>query len=100
VLEAAEEHGVWAIGVDVDQSSLGPHILTSAVKRLDVAVFEAVRQLVEGSFATGGTSVFSLANGGVGLGAISPQVPEPVVARVEAVRAEIVAGRVAPPMLG
>ena len=30
-LEAAKEHGVWGIGVDVDQSELGPHILTSVI---------------------------------------------------------------------
>jgi basic membrane protein A len=98
-LEAAGERGVWTIGVDVDQSPFGEHVLTSAVKRIDVAVFEAVRQLVEGTFTTGGTSLFALGNGGVGLGPMSPQVPESVIARVEAVRAEIVAGRVAPPVL-
>jgi basic membrane protein A and related proteins len=97
-LDAAGAHGVWAIGVDVDQSAFGPHVLTSAVIRLDVAVFEAVRGLVDGTFATGGTSVLSLATGGVGLGAISPRVPAALISRVEAVRAEIAAGRVAIPM--
>src|SRR5262249_52411059 len=38
-LEAASERGIWGIGVDIDQSHLGRHILTSAVKRMDVAVF-------------------------------------------------------------
>src|SRR5215471_15503356 len=41
-LEAAGEHGIWGIGVDVDQSGLGRHILTSAVKRLDLAVFDTI----------------------------------------------------------
>jgi basic membrane protein A len=93
-LEAAGEQGVWAIGVDVDQSSLGPHVLTSAVKRLDIAVFETVRRLVEDTLATGGTSVFALADGGVGLGAFNPRVPRTVLSRIEEVRAGIVAGSV------
>src|ERR687897_512301 len=38
-LDAAKEQGKWGIGVDKDQSDLGAHILTSAVKRVDVAVF-------------------------------------------------------------
>jgi len=94
-LEAAREHGVWGIGVDVDQSHLGPHILTSAVKRLDVAVFDTIEGLVCGTFTTGRTSRFSLLNGGVGLGAISPEVPRSLVAEIEKIRAEIVAGTIA-----
>src|SRR4051812_33608840 len=42
-LDAAKEKHVWGIGVDADQSFLGPHILTSAVKRVDTAVFDAVK---------------------------------------------------------
>jgi len=94
-LEAAQEHGVWGIGVDVDQSNLGRHILTSAVKRLDVAVFDTIEELVRGTLETGRTSHFSLRNGGVGLGAISPEVPASLVAEIEKIRAEMVAGTVA-----
>src|SRR6266540_5650523 len=42
-LDAAKEKGVWGIGVDADQSFLGSHILTSAVKRVDTAVFLAIK---------------------------------------------------------
>jgi basic membrane protein A len=94
-LEAAREHGVWGIGVDVDQSHLGPHILTSAVKRLDVAVFDTIEELVLGTLETGRTSSFSLRNGGVGLGAISREVPSSLVAEIEKIRAEMVAGTIA-----
>ena len=96
-LEAVREHGVWGIGVDVDQSHLGPHILTSAVKKLDVAVFGTIEKLVQGTLETGRTSVFSLRNNGVGLGAISPEVPRSFVARIESIRAAIVAGKIAIP---
>ena len=93
-LAAASERGVWGIGVDVDQSHLGRHILTSAVKRMDVAVFDTIEELVRGTLETGHTSRFSLRNRGVGLGTISAAVPRSFKAELEDVRAEIVAGKV------
>jgi len=93
-LEAASERGVWGIGVDVDQSHLGPHVLTSALMRFDVAVFDTIEALARGTLETGRTSRFSLENGGVGLGAISAAVPTALKAEIEAVRAEIVAGKI------
>jgi basic membrane protein A len=93
-LEAAKERGVWGVGVDVDQSFLGPHILTSEVSQLDVAVYSGIRALAHGTFRTGGNTVWDLRNGGVGLGKISPKVPRRFVAQVEKIRAQIVAGKV------
>jgi basic membrane protein A len=93
-LEAAKERGIWGIGVDVDQSHLGRHILTSAVKRMDVAVFDTIEKLAHGTLETGRTSRFSLRNGGVGLGTISAAVPRSLKAEIEDVRAQIVAGKI------
>ena len=93
-LEAAKERGIWGIGVDVDQSHLGRHILTSAVKRMDVAVFDTIEELARGTLETGRTSRFSLRNRGVGLGTISAAVPRSLKAEIEDVRAEIVAGKI------
>jgi basic membrane protein A len=93
-LEAASERGVWGIGVDVDQSHLGRHILTSALMRFDLAVFETIEALARGTLETGRTSRFSLRNGGVGLGPISTAVPRSFKAELEDVRAEIVAGKI------
>ena len=93
-LDAAAEAGVWAVGVDIDQSYLGPHILTSVVKRLDVAVVAIVRSLVDGTFTTGTDTVFGLKNGGVGLGRISSNVPRRFVRALDAIRAQIVAGKI------
>jgi basic membrane protein A len=93
-LEAAREHGIWGIGVDVDQSHLGQHILTSALMRFDVAVFDTIEALVRGTLETGRTSRFSLRNRGVGLGTINGAVPRSLKAEIEDVRAEIVAGRI------
>ena len=93
-LEAAGERGVWGIGVDVDQSHLGRHILTSAVMRMDVGVFDTIEELVRGTLETGRTSRFTLENGGVGLGAISAGIPRSLKVELEDVEAEIVAGRI------
>jgi basic membrane protein A and related proteins len=93
-LEAASERGIWGIGVDVDQSHLGQHILTSAVKRLDVAVFDTIEELARGRLETGRTSRFSLQNRGVGLGTINARVPRSFEAEIEDVRVAIVAGKI------
>jgi basic membrane protein A and related proteins len=93
-LEAASERRIWGIGVDVDQSHLGQHILTSAVKRMDVAVFDTIEELARGTLETGRTSRFSLRNGGVGLGTINAAVPSALKGEIEDVRAEIVAGKI------
>jgi basic membrane protein A len=93
-LEAAREHGIWGIGVDVDQSHLGRHILTSAVKRLDVAVLGTIEELARGTLETDRTARFSLENDGVGLGTISAEVPRSLKAEIDDVRAEIVAGKI------
>ena len=85
------------LGVDVDQSRLGPHVLTSALIRMDVAVFDTIERFVGGTLETGGTSVFALRNGGVGLGSISPEVPPSIVAEIERVTDEIVAGTISIP---
>src|SRR4029453_549435 len=75
-LDAAKEKGLWGIGVDADQSFLGPHILTSAVKRVDTAVFLAIKSVVDGKFKGGTNMVFGLKENGVGVGKISPKVPQ------------------------
>ncbi len=93
-LDAARERGIWGIGVDVDQSHLGRHILTSAVKRLDVAVFDTIEELAHGTLETGRTFRFSLRNHGVGLGTISAAVPRSLMAEIEDLSVEIVAGKI------
>ena len=94
-LDAAKEQRVWGIGVDADQSFVGPHILTSAVKRVDEAVFLTIKSVADGTWQGGRNRVFGLADDGVGLGKISPKVPDEDVAAVERVRKEIVSGKIA-----
>jgi basic membrane protein A len=93
-LSAAKEKNVRGIGVDADQAYLGDHVLTSALKKVDVAVYQTVQAVQEGTFTGGGNSVFDVASGGVGLGRIAPDVPADLVAQVNRVRDQIAAGRI------
>src|SRR4029453_2225356 len=93
-LDAAKEKGVWGIGVDADQSFLGPHILTSAVKRVDTAGFLAIKSVGDGKFKGGTNMTFGLKENGVGLGKISPKVPQSEVAKVNQIRADIISGKI------
>jgi basic membrane protein A len=97
-LDAAREQKAWGIGVDSDQSFLGAHILTSATKKVDRAVFLAIRSVADGRFH-GGNAVYGLEDGGVGLGTISPRVPRAEVAALNRIQAQIVAGKIVPPKI-
>ncbi len=67
VIEAAQEAGIKAIGVDSDQSSLAPGtVITSALKRVDTASYDAAKAILEGTFETG-IKVYDLASDGVGI---------------------------------
>jgi basic membrane protein A len=95
VLDAAKQQSVWGIGVDADQSYLGPQVLTSAMKRVDTSVYSTIQQVLAGTFAGGTNAVFSLKNNGVGLGKISSKVPKADVAKVRRIAAQISSGAIA-----
>jgi basic membrane protein A and related proteins len=71
-LSAAQQQGVQGIGVDADQAYLGSYILTSAEKKVDVAVFNAIKNLLAGKFAAGTNVTNNITNGGIGYGKIGP----------------------------
>ena len=96
-LNAAKQKGVWGVGVDADQGYLGSYILTSAEKKVDVAVFDTIKQVVEGKSIGGGDTVFDATNGGTGLGKISPKVPAADLAKLKAVEQKMNAGQINPP---
>jgi basic membrane protein A len=96
VLDAAKQKQVWGIGVDADQSYLGGQVLTSAMKRVDNSVFDAIQQVLAGKFGGGTNLVFSLENQGVGLGKISAKVPRADVRKVQAIAKQIAAGTIGP----
>jgi basic membrane protein A len=71
-LSAAQQSGVQGIGVDADQSYLGSYILTSAEKKVDVAVVNAIKNAMAGKFAPGANVTNDISNGGIGYGKIGP----------------------------
>jgi ABC-type uncharacterized transport system permease subunit/basic membrane lipoprotein Med (substrate-binding protein (PBP1-ABC) superfamily) len=104
-IRAAAQKGAWAIGVDQDEwvttfqggeSAGADRLLTSAVKRVDQAVFVGVTQAVEGKLA-GGVRYFDLSNDGVGLApyhAADTAVPSEVRGKILEVTEGLRAGRV------
>ena len=96
-LDAAKEKGVWGIGVDRDQAFLGNHILTSAVKRVDQAVFLTAQAVKNGKFKGGTDAVFNLKNGGVGVGKISKSVPKAFITKMNSLKPLIIAKKIKPP---
>lgn len=96
VLQTAEDEGILSIGVDSNQNYLHPgSVLTSMVKRVDVAVYDAFSTPVE-EIETG-IHVFGLAEDGVGYALDefnADLITEDMIAQVEAARAAIIAGEV------
>jgi basic membrane protein A len=100
-LSAAKDHGLFAIGVDQDQSFLGTYILTSAVKRVDNGVFLAIKNAKAGKFKGGTNVVYNLKNNGVALGKFSPRLTgklkRQVLAKIAVLRKQIITGKIKPP---
>lgn len=99
VIEAAREKGLWAIGVDADQSPLAPlNVLFSAIKNVDVSVFESIRSVVEGQFS-GGVQSVGLKEGAVSIKINSAlSVITPVMqANIAELEKKIIAGEIIVP---
>jgi len=96
VLSAAKEKGVFGIGVDADQGYLGAHVMTSATKKVDVAVYQTIdaARKTGAKFRTNFNAIFTVANGGVGYGKISSRISPALKAQVEAVRKLLAAGKI------
>jgi basic membrane protein A len=92
-LDAAKEKGVQGIGVDADQGYLGEHILTSALKKVDVAVFDAIKRVQDGSFKGGTDVIASVENGGVGLGELGPEAQD-YADQIKEIEDQIAAGEI------
>jgi basic membrane protein A len=96
-LDAAKERAIWGIGVDRDQSDLGAHILTSAVKRVDQSVYLTAEAIQKGEFKGGEDAVFNLENEGVAVGKISPKVPKEFIDKMNALKPQLVDGTIKAP---
>ena len=79
-MDAAKQKGAWAVGVDADQYFLGPFVLTSATKKVNVAVYNAIKEYAANpaGFKTGYNQNYTVKNGGVGYGRLSTKLPKPV----------------------
>ena len=97
VINACDEEGIWAIGVDTDQAPLAPeHVITSAMKRVDVASQDISKAVAAGEF-TAGVHLYDLSNGGVDLAPTRTYIPASVLRLVENAKADIIAGRIVVP---
>ena len=92
-LDAAKEKGVVGIGVDADQGYLGDYIITSALKKVDVAVYDTAKQVQDGTFKGGEDTVFDLKSNGVGLGKLNAQVQK-YQDKVDEIKQQIVDGQI------
>jgi basic membrane protein A and related proteins len=102
-IDAAKQKKVWAIGVDADQYFFGPHVLTSATKKVQVAVENAIVEFAKNpaAFKTGYNQNYTAKNGGVGYGRLSKALPKKVAAQYTASSAALLklmsSGKLKPP---
>ncbi|HVW89925.1 MAG TPA: BMP family ABC transporter substrate-binding protein, partial [Gaiellaceae bacterium] len=94
VLDAAHEKGLFGIGVDADQGYLGNWVMTSALKRVDVAVYNAIQAANHGKLAGGTNKEFGADIKGVGYGKWSSKVPANIKSAVAAQYKLLMAGKI------
>lgn len=98
-IESAKEQNQMVIGVDRDQNDLAPdNVISSAVKRVDNAIYEVAKELKDGNFAGGTTRTFGLAEGGVSIApTTSKNVPEEILTLVKEMEEKIISGEIKVP---
>jgi basic membrane protein A len=98
VIQAAKESGHYAIGVDTDQDGLAPgNVLTSMIKRTDVAVETVIKEYKAGTFGGGKTLTLGLKENGVGISEMKHTkdlIPAAILEKVEAAKADILSGKI------
>ena len=94
--EASKLHK-WGIGVDADEYSVANRILTSALKKTDVGVYDTIVSASKGKFKGGKDLLFNLKNSGVGVGKISPKVPKSWITLMNSYKTKIIKGKLKPP---
>ncbi len=97
VIDACKEAKIWAIGVDSDQSKIAPEtILTSAMKRVDSACYDAAKKVVDGNFE-GGVITYSLSDAGVDIAPTTDNLDKDVLTKLEEVKQQIIDGTIEVP---
>jgi len=93
-IQGAKDQKKWGIGVDADQAYLGKHMLTSAVKKVDVSVV-AITKLAKAGKLKGNTDLlFNVKNKGVDYGKVSKKVPKADIAKLNVVKKKIASGKI------
>lgn len=95
-LAAAQEKNVYGIGVDANQGYLGSYVITSAVKKVNVAVEQTIRALQTGHFKAG-DHTFGLQQNATGFAPPSSVVPASIVSQAQAYAKKIKSGAIVPP---
>ena len=95
-LQAAGQAGVYSIGVDADQKDADASVIASALKKVDVATFTAIQDVVQGKFQ-GGALTFSIQNEGAGYAVDNFQVPAELQAELDKIQNQIKSGQLTPP---
>jgi basic membrane protein A and related proteins len=93
VLDAAKEKSIQGIGVDADQGYLGPQVFTSALKKVDVAVINAIKGVQEDKYTGGQDIVNSVKSGGIGYGKLNAAAQK-YADQVQQVQEDIAAGKI------
>ena len=97
VINACVDNGIYAIGVDYDQSFIAPEtVITSAMKRVDNGVQDICKALKDGKFA-GGVRKYSLTDGGVDIAPTTTLLTPEALAAVEQAKKDILDGKVTVP---
>ncbi len=102
VFVAAKDMKKFAIGVDMDQWKEAPgYVLTSMVKKGNIAVFDIIKEWKQGKFDGGRADVFGLADDGIGFvydENNKPLIPQSVYDKVESLRQDIINGKIKVPI--
>jgi basic membrane protein A and related proteins len=102
-LTAAKQKSIWGIGVDANQSFLGKHILTSAVKHVELSVFQVIKAYKANpkGFKGGYNVNYTVKNHGVGFAPLSTKLPsaerKAITKATNHIAALIAAGKIKPP---
>jgi basic membrane protein A and related proteins len=102
-LTAAKQAHIWGIGVDANQGFLGSFMLTSALKRVDVGVYNIIKQFKKNPSSVTGNAdtTFTVKNGGIGYAPLSKKVSKKdrtyITAKVNAIEKLIAKGKIKPP---
>src|SRR5437870_9329662 len=95
-LQAAGQAGVYSVGVDADQKDADASVIASALKKVDVATYTAIKNVVNGQFQSGALT-FSIAYEGAGYAIDNFDPPAELKTELDKIQAQIKSGALTPP---